>query len=90
MPVFIVAGINIVEIIIFIVIGFLAGWVATRLVEKSNYGFIGNTVIGIIGSIIGGYVSSLLNLQVAGDFGKFILAAIGAVILVILLRFIKR
>jgi uncharacterized membrane protein YeaQ/YmgE (transglycosylase-associated protein family) len=90
MPSYIVGGFDLVEILIFVFIGFAAGWVATRIVEKQGYGIVGNTIIGIIGSIIGGYVASFLNIAVAGEFGKFVVAAIGAIVLVFLLKFIKR
>ncbi len=44
------------EIIYFLLIGLIAGWLAGLIMKGSGLGLIGNIVVGIIGSFIGGYI----------------------------------
>ncbi len=69
------------EWIYFLIIGGIAGWLAGLLMKGRGYGVLGNIVVGVVGSILGGYLFSLLKLSIGGDFGPFLTAFIGAVIL---------
>lgn len=69
------------ELIYFLIIGGIAGWLAGLLMKGRGYGVLGNIVVGIVGSILGGYLFSLLKLSIGGAFGPFLTAFIGAVIL---------
>lgn len=64
----------------FLVIGFLAGWIAERSMNRSH-GFLTNIFVGVIGSFLGGFLASLLNVSYAGFWGNLVVAAIGAIIL---------
>lgn len=63
-----------------LVIGFLAGWIAERSMNR-NHGFLKNIVVGIAGSFIGGFLAGLLDISYYGFWGNLIVAAIGAIIL---------
>ncbi|AKM80136.1 MAG: transglycosylase [Candidatus Saccharibacteria bacterium GW2011_GWC2_44_17] len=76
-------------IIGWIVLGGLAGWVAS-MISKENGGLLKNIIVGIIGAFIGGFVFSTLGgSEVTGfNFYSFIVALVGALILIFLLRLV--
>jgi len=78
------------NIIIWLIIGALAGWLAGVLVKGGGFGVLWNIVIGIIGSFIGGWVFGFLGITALGTAGSFVAAVVGAVILLLILRLIKR
>ena len=79
------------SLIIFLIIGAVAGWLAGLIVKGYGFGILGNMVVGIIGSFIGGWLFSHFGLWPAGGiFGALIGATVGAVILLLLLRLIRR
>ena len=58
--------------------------------KGGGFGVIGNIVVGILGSFLGGWLLPKLGLIIGGDFGGFITAVIGAVILLFLVGLIKK
>jgi len=78
------------EIIIFILIGLVAGWLAGKIMKGKGFGVIGDIIVGIIGAFIGGFIFSLLGLSATGIIGAIIVATIGAIILIYILRLIKK
>ena len=74
------------NIIWFLLIGLIAGWLAGIIMHESGYGIFGDIVIGIIGSFIGGFLFSLLGITAYGTLGSIIMAVIGAIILIAALR----
>jgi uncharacterized membrane protein YeaQ/YmgE (transglycosylase-associated protein family) len=78
-------------IIAWIIIGIIAGWLTGKLMKGSGYGVFMDMVIGLIGALIGGYISSHLGLGTAADNGMIVsigIAVVGAVILTGLLRLV--
>lgn len=79
------------SIIIFLLIGAVAGWLAGLIVKGFGFGLIGNIIIGIIGAFIAGYIFPALNVSLgAGIVAQILHATIGAVILLLVVRVIKR
>jgi uncharacterized membrane protein YeaQ/YmgE (transglycosylase-associated protein family) len=79
------------HIIVWLIIGAIAGWLAGTVVKGGGYGLIGDIVVGIIGAIIAGWLFPHLHIAVAtGVVGSIIDAFIGAVILLIILRLVRR
>jgi uncharacterized membrane protein YeaQ/YmgE (transglycosylase-associated protein family) len=79
------------DIIGWLIIGALAGWLAGLIMGRGGYGLIGDIVVGLIGAIIGGLIARLLNLggPAASDpfsWASLIFAIIGAIILIAILR----
>ncbi len=74
------------SLLIWIIIGLIAGWLAGLVMRGGGYGLVGDIVIGIVGAIIGGLVFGMLGLGASGIVGEIIVAFIGAVILIALLR----
>ena len=78
------------NLIVFIVIGLVAGWLAGKLMKGGGYGIIGDIILGLVGSIIGGYLFHILGFVYRGFAGRLIVAVIGAVILLYVVRLIKK
>ena len=77
-------------LIIFLVIGAVAGWFAGIIVKGYGFGPGGNIVVGVIGSFVGGWLFSHFRLVNGGLLGAVIGATVGAVILMLLLRLVRR
>jgi uncharacterized membrane protein YeaQ/YmgE (transglycosylase-associated protein family) len=77
-------------IVWFLLIGIAAGWLAGRLTKGGGFGLIGDLVVGMTGALMGSYLFGFLGIRTAGLLGSLISATIGAVVLVMLLRAIKR
>jgi len=78
------------EIIWFILIGLCAGWLAGQLVKGSGFGVIGDIVIGILGAVIGGSLFGHFGVGGGGLLGSILVATVGAIILLVLIRLIRR
>jgi uncharacterized membrane protein YeaQ/YmgE (transglycosylase-associated protein family) len=77
-------------IIVWILIGAVAGWLAGLLVKGSGFGLFADIVVGIVGAFVGGWLAGLLGIGAsAGLIGSIITATIGAVVLLLALRAIK-
>jgi len=78
-------------LIIYLVIGAVAGWLAGVMVRGHGFGVAGNIVVGVIGSFVGGWLFSHFHLIHGGGLlGTVIGATAGAVILLFLIRFVRR
>jgi uncharacterized membrane protein YeaQ/YmgE (transglycosylase-associated protein family) len=78
-------------ILIWIIVGALAGWLAGLVVRGFGFGLVGNVVIGIIGAFLGGWLLGMAGVGIGGGIvGSIITAFIGAVVLLLLVRLIKR
>ena len=79
-------------LIAWIIIGVLAGWITGKLMKGSGFGFIMDMLVGLVGALIGGFLSSHLGMGGVGEHGltmSIIIAIIGAVLLTLLLRLIS-
>jgi uncharacterized membrane protein YeaQ/YmgE (transglycosylase-associated protein family) len=77
-------------ILAWIVVGLIAGWLASQVMRGGGYGLIGDIIVGIVGAVIGGFLASTLfhmGDAVSGiNVTTIIVAFIGAVILIAILR----
>ena len=73
-----------------IVIGILAGFIASKLVSGSGKGLLMDLILGIVGSILGGWIFTILGLGAYGLIGQLVMAVVGAVALLLLIRLIKK
>lgn len=79
-----------VGIIGWIVIGIAAGFVAEK-VMKRDQGLLTNLLVGVVGALLGGFIANnLLRLSFGGWIGSFIVATLGAILLLFLLGLMKR
>jgi uncharacterized membrane protein YeaQ/YmgE (transglycosylase-associated protein family) len=77
-----------VSIVAWIVLGLIAGWVAGLLVKGSGYGVIGDIILGILGALVGGWItSSLMGVEVTGfNLPSLLIAVLGAVVVIFIAR----
>ena len=79
------------NIIAWLIIGAIAGWLAGTFVRGGGFGLVGDIVVGIIGAFIGGWLAGVLHVHVgSGWISSIVTAAIGAVLLLIILRAVRR
>lgn len=79
------------SIIVWIVIGGLAGWVA-NMIMKTDGGLVKNIVVGIVGALIGGFIMSFFGAAGFTGFNiwSFIVALIGSVVLIWVINLLTR
>jgi uncharacterized membrane protein YeaQ/YmgE (transglycosylase-associated protein family) len=78
-------------ILIILIIGAVAGWLAGQIVRGMGFGLIGNIVVGIVGAFIAGWLLPQIGIHIAGGIiGSIINATIGAVVLLVIIGLIKR
>ena len=79
------------SLIIWLLVGAIAGWLAGMVVKGGGFGLIGDIIVGIVGALIAGWLLPQLGIAIGGGIVAAIINAfIGAVILLIILRLIKR
>jgi len=78
-------------LIAWIIIGVIAGWLTGKLMKGSGFGFFMDMIVGLVGALVGGFISSHLGMGGVGEHGliiSIVIAVIGAVILTVILRLI--
>jgi uncharacterized membrane protein YeaQ/YmgE (transglycosylase-associated protein family) len=79
------------SLLIFLVVGALAGWLGGIVVKGYGLGLIGDMVVGVIGSFIGGWLFSAFHIIRGTSFvSELIGATVGAVLLLFVLRIVRR
>jgi uncharacterized membrane protein YeaQ/YmgE (transglycosylase-associated protein family) len=79
------------EITIWLIIGAIAGWLAGQIVKGGGFGLVGDIIVGLVGAVIGGYLFPRLGISFGGEtIGAIISATIGAIILLVILKLVKR
>jgi uncharacterized membrane protein YeaQ/YmgE (transglycosylase-associated protein family) len=73
-----------------IIIGILAGFFAGKIVKGSGMGILLDLIVGIVGSILGGWIFGLLGLAAYGLIGQLVMATVGAIVLLLIVRAIKK
>jgi uncharacterized membrane protein YeaQ/YmgE (transglycosylase-associated protein family) len=78
-------------ILIILLVGAIAGWLAGLIVRGAGFGLIGDIIIGIVGAFIAGWLLPRLGIHImSGIVGAIIDATIGAVILLLVIRLLRR
>ena len=78
------------HLVLFLVIGGVIGWLAGVIVRGRGFGILADIVIGIVGSIFGGWMAEVMGISISSSFGDFMMAIVGAVVLVGLTRLVVR
>lgn len=78
------------ELIYFLIIGAIAGWLAAKLMGAGGFGLLGNMVIGILGSVFGGYLLDVVGIDMGGLIGRIITATLGAIVMLVVIRLVKQ
>jgi uncharacterized membrane protein YeaQ/YmgE (transglycosylase-associated protein family) len=78
------------SLIIWLVIGAIAGWLAGQIMKGSGFGLVGDIVIGIVGAVVGGWLLPRIGVFVLGGMlGEVLSAVIGACVVLFLVRLFK-
>lgn len=77
-------------IILWLLIGALAGFLAGKIMKGEGYGVVGNIIVGIVGAVLGGFLFRMLGLSVNGLIGSVVTATVGAVLLLWIISLIKK
>lgn len=78
------------NLLLFLVIGILAGFLAGKIMKGAGFGLVGDLIVGVIGSFIGVWVFGLLGIYSGGILGLLIAAVVGALLLLYIIRLAKR
>jgi uncharacterized membrane protein YeaQ/YmgE (transglycosylase-associated protein family) len=74
-----------------LVIGAVGGWLAGVVVKGGGFGLAGNIVLGIVGALLAGWIFPRLGINLGGGWiGSIISAAIGAIIVLVGIKIVKR
>jgi uncharacterized membrane protein YeaQ/YmgE (transglycosylase-associated protein family) len=79
------------SIIVWLIVGAIAGWLAGLIVKGGGFGLLGNIVIGIIGAVVAGWLLPALGIHLGtGIVAAIIDSAIGGVVVLVIISLIKR
>lgn len=79
------------SIIVWLIVGAIAGWLAGLIVKGAGFGLLGNIVVGIIGAVIAGWLLPQLGINLGTGIARAIInAAIGGIIVLVILSLIRR
>jgi uncharacterized membrane protein YeaQ/YmgE (transglycosylase-associated protein family) len=80
------------SLIVVLVVGLVAGWLAAKIVQGSGLGIIGDIIVGVIGAFIGRWLFNYFHVRIGVNFwvDAILTATIGAVVLLVLIRLIRR
>jgi uncharacterized membrane protein YeaQ/YmgE (transglycosylase-associated protein family) len=78
-------------LIMALVIGAVAGWLAGVVVKGGGFGLVGDIVVGIIGALVAGWLFPTLGLNLGGGWiGAILSSAIGAIFVLVIIKLIRR
>jgi uncharacterized membrane protein YeaQ/YmgE (transglycosylase-associated protein family) len=79
------------QVVLWIIVGGIAGLIAEFFVRGTHVGLIGTVIVGILGALLGGWLFRQLHIAIGTGFvSEIITAAIGAIVLLVLLRLLRR
>ena len=82
----ILADLTLGTVVWWLVLGLIAGFLASLVMRGGGYGIVGDIVVGLVGAFLGGWLAGLLGLGANGFIGSLIIAFIGACILIAILH----
>jgi uncharacterized membrane protein YeaQ/YmgE (transglycosylase-associated protein family) len=78
------------SLLIILIVGLVAGWLAGQIVQGTGFGLIGDLIIGIAGAFVGGWLLPQLGVHLgSGTVSAIIDATIGALILLLIMRLVR-
>ena len=79
-----------IDLLLFLLIGAVAGWAAGQFMDKQSGSLLKNIIVGIVGSVLGGFLFGILGLSATGIIGSLITATVGAVVLLYLAAWLSK
>jgi uncharacterized membrane protein YeaQ/YmgE (transglycosylase-associated protein family) len=81
---------DLLAIVLFVIIGGLAGFIASKLMRGVGLGLLGNVVVGIVGAFLGYFLFALMGVTFGGLFGTLFTATVGALLLLAIVGLFSR
>lgn len=78
------------NLLLFLIIGALAGWLAGVVMKGRGFGLLVNLVVGVLGALLGGWLLPMLGLSFGGTSGAFATAFLGAVVLLVIVGLVRK
>ena len=79
------------SLVIIILVGILAGWLAGRIVDGGGFGLIGDLIVGVVGAFIGDWLLPRLSIHLGAGFVALLInATLGAIVLLFVIRLVAR
>ena len=85
-----IGNMTLTSIIILLFIGLVAGWLANLIFKGRHNGLLWNTLIGVAGSFIGGFLFKLVGISFHGIIGSIIAALVGALLLLFVINQLRK
>jgi uncharacterized membrane protein YeaQ/YmgE (transglycosylase-associated protein family) len=78
------------SLLVILVVGLAAGWLAGQIVQGTGFGLIGDLVIGVIGAFVGDWLFPRFGIQLGvGIVSAIINATVGAIVLLLIIRLVR-
>jgi len=79
------------SLIVILVVGLVAGWLAAKIVQGTGLGIIGDIIVGILGAFIGQWLFAHFHVRIGVNFwvDAILTATIGAIALLVVIRLIR-
>ena len=78
------------SLLVILLVGVVAGWLAGHVVQGTGLGLIGDMVIGVIGAFVGDWLMPQLGIHLGvGTIGAIVNATIGAILLLLIIRLVR-
>lgn len=79
------------SLIVALVIGAIAGWLAGVVVKGGGFGLVGDIIVGIIGAVVAGWLFPMLGVNLGGGWiGAILSSAVGAILVLVIIKLIRR
>ena len=79
------------SLIIFVIVGVVAGWLAGQVMRGGGFGLVGDLIVGVVGAIMAGWLFPMLGVSLgSGIVAAIISSAIGAIVLLAIVRLVRR
>ncbi|WP_105102069.1 GlsB/YeaQ/YmgE family stress response membrane protein [Microbulbifer pacificus] len=79
------------DVIYILIVGAVAGWLASLVVARRGLGVVGNIVVGVLGAYLGSWITKVLDVSLgSGLVGEILHAFMGALLLLLLIGLVKR
>lgn len=84
---FVLAALSLSTIVWWLIVGLIAGFLASVVMRGGGYGIVGDIIAGLVGAFVGGWLFSLIGVSAGGGIiGTIIVAFIGACIVIAIVR----
>jgi len=78
------------NIVYFLLIGLVAGWLAGLVLKGRGFGLIGNMIAGVVGAFAGGYLFGLIGIEWGGVLGSIGTATVGAIVVLVVIGLLRK